>query len=80
MTYGGSVHIDTDLWIYLPTPPVFFMSLDYPFTPFCSYFSHNSYGWNSTPIKMADQKCMLPSEFLYQCDSIADTRDCVLCP
>jgi len=22
MTYGGSVHIDTELWIYLPTPLV----------------------------------------------------------
>jgi len=29
---------------------------------------------------MADQKFMLPNEFLYRCDSIADTRDSVLCP
>ena len=42
--YGGSVHIDTDLCIYLPTPPVFFMSLGYPLSPFCFYFAHNSYG------------------------------------
>jgi len=45
MTYGGSVHIDTDLRIYLPTPPVFLlMSLGYPLSLFCFLLS-TQYVW-----------------------------------